>query len=1085
MNNKNLTFHSFLAILVVAFIVANSFGAERSDRRNRLQKGSGTTVTEYQNFDGNRINNIMGNNGQYVSHVVTGNSGMEWPKGTFKLIDFAAGVWVAGLVNDTPRTAAAEYAVEFAPGIILPSGLPDDPSKPEYKWYKIDREDLEAALDYDETTVPKSDYRNWPFNLGAPALPKADGSGDSLDPSGSRIPGLLGDQMLWCVFNDADPTPHANVFSSPPIGVEVQMTVWGYNRTDAFGDMMFVKALLIHKGTQTLDSAFIALWDDPDLGDAADDYVGCDTSLSLGYCWNGDNVDATYRPLAPPAIGRDFFQGPIVPSPGDTAYVSGRRIPGYRNLGMYAFARYTNGATYPDRDPESAIEVYRYMNGTRQDGSPFINPLTNQPTRYVFTGDPETGVGWTEINPTINAVGDRRFLMSSGPFTFAPGDTQEVVFGVLIARGTNFRNSVTTLKRTDIAAQSAYNANFRLPPSPPAPNVTKVELDREIVLYWQDNAESYVANDLIGTRKFEGYIVYQLDAEAGYQDARRIAVFDLDNDTSDIRDWVYDDQRGEYVEVTVVRGTDEGVQRSISIKTDAYTGLPLSNSRTYYFAVASYGMNPDGDARLAVPRAPESALRVLRCIPTSPPPGTRYNTSYGNAIPVTHIGPGDGGVIPLVVDPKKVTGHEYKVVFREDTTGTVYWSLLDSTLNNTVVLADQTNQTGDGRYQIVDGIQVKVTGPSLDLKGIIETANSGGPHAPTQGAFLFNDSGFPSVIPCDPVGPPCDRPAANPEGARWGIHTGAGGIGGDYHYPLFRSRVFRNDNFDRFIPYDWEIRFTATGGLAYLAFTTGAIINVPFELWNVGIDTPNDPSDDYRCIPLIFDANGNGAFGLDSVDHPISGGDNDPETDWIYFYQPIDLTPGSAGYNLWAANPADSLIGDEVMARLVLVNFNGGSISDPNWPNNVNQLMPPTGTVFRIVSTKPNSSLDVFAFSTANLNPTYNLQTAKSDINLINVVPNPYFASQIQERDPLNRFVTFTRLPEVEKTTIRIFTVSGIHVRTIEHTPGRTWERWDLRNSAGLPVASGMYIVHIEVEGLGSKVLKLGVIQPEERLDRL
>jgi hypothetical protein len=43
--------------------------------------------------------------------------------------------------------------------------------------------------------------------------------------------------------------------------------------------------------------------------------------------------------------------------------------------------------------------------------------------------------------------------------------------------------------------------------------------------------------------------------------------------------------------------------------------------------------------------------------------------------------------------------------------------------------------------------------------------------------------------------------------------------------------------------------------------------------------------------------------------------------------------------------------------------------------------------------------------------------------------------------------------------------------------------QWDLRNSAGIPVASGMYIAHIDVEGVGEKVLKLAVFMPEERLD--
>ena len=52
----------------------------------------------------------------------------------------------------------------------------------------------------------------------------------------------------------------------------------------------------------------LAQWSNPDLGNAADDYVGCDTLLSLGFVYNGDNNDETGYGTPPPAAGYDFFQ---------------------------------------------------------------------------------------------------------------------------------------------------------------------------------------------------------------------------------------------------------------------------------------------------------------------------------------------------------------------------------------------------------------------------------------------------------------------------------------------------------------------------------------------------------------------------------------------------------------------------------------------------------------------------------------------------------------------------------------------------------------------------------------------------------
>ena len=36
---------------------------------------------------------------------------------------------------------------------------------------------------------------------------------------------------------------------------------------------------------------YLSYWTDDDLGNANDDYVGCDTLLNLGYTYNGDNND--------------------------------------------------------------------------------------------------------------------------------------------------------------------------------------------------------------------------------------------------------------------------------------------------------------------------------------------------------------------------------------------------------------------------------------------------------------------------------------------------------------------------------------------------------------------------------------------------------------------------------------------------------------------------------------------------------------------------------------------------------------------------------------------------------------------------
>jgi hypothetical protein len=177
------------------------------------------------------------------------------------------------------------------------------------------------------------------------------------------------------------------------------------------------------------------------------------------------------------------------------------------------------------------------------------------------------------------------------------------------------------------------------------------------------------------------------------------------------------------------------------------------------------------------------------------------------------------------------------------------------------------------------------------------------------------------------------------------------------------------------------------------------------------------------------------------------------------------------------------------MARMVLVNFNSGSVSDPTFPANVNQAMPETGTVFQILATKTNQPVDLFTFSTAGYEAVATTQDAQAAAQLVNIFPNPYFGQNSAEINPVERFMTLTHLPD--GAIIRIFTLAGDVVKTIDDatraeqgTLGTGTARWDLRNQSDVPVASGMYLMHVDMGTLGTKILKAAVFVPEERLDK-
>jgi hypothetical protein len=111
------------------------------------------------------------------------------------------------------------------------------------------------------------------------------------------------------------------------------------------------------------------------------------------------------------------------------------------------------------------------------------------------------------------------------------------------------------------------------------------------------------------------------------------------------------------------------------------------------------------------------------------------------------------------------------------------------------------------------------------------------------------------------------------------------------------------------------------------------------------------------------------------------------------------------------------------------------------------------------------------------------LDTAKSALDLINVVPNPYYAYSEYETSQLDNRVKFTNLPG--RCKIQIFTVAGEKVRTFDKsTEEITSLDWDLNNDYNIPVASGVYIIHVTAydangDAYGERVLKwFGFMRP-------
>ena len=125
-----------------------------------------------------------------------------------------------------------------------------------------------------------------------------------------------------------------------------------------------------------------------------------------------------------------------------------------------------------------------------------------------------------------------------------------------------------------------------------------------------------------------------------------------------------------------------------------------------------------------------------------------------------------------------------------------------------------------------------------------------------------------------------------------------------------------------------------------------------------------------------------------------------------------------------------------------------------------------------------NDNAPMFRFSTVGLGATKNNQDVAEDaLDLINVVPNPYYAYNSYELKQTQKLVKFTNLPN--ECTISIYNIGGNLVRKFDKSSPLSYLDWDLNNEYGIEIAGGIYIIHINVPGVGEKVLKwFGSLRP-------
>ena len=731
----------------------------------------------------------------------------------------------------------------------------------------------------------------------------------------------------------------------------------------------------------------------------------------------------------------------------------------------------------------------------------FGNPYfpNNDPLMWEQISTPNQRPG--DPPPIIEQEADNVFIYGSGSFSLAPGESRR--FSIVLLMGQDFQDLLSNAR----ISQQIFESDYRFAQAPLKPKLVAVPGDKKVTLYWDTAAEQsfdpFVAranpDDLSKGFDFEGYRIYR-SRDFSFNDTKTItdsrgvpflsvplnqitgvpAQFDLDNEFSGLSDIEYAGRGVRYF-----LGNNTGLVHSFVDSNNVKNGVK------YYYAVTSYD-HGDANARIS----PTESQRVVQQdaitrefgydvntagVVAGPPasgfqgPGVVGNEdnlagqTVGNStgkVKVDFLEPLaviDGKTYDITIDDVQVdsvtTALGFSVVDRDEETisfaskGVTFVALpiCCAILPGSETVVDQNNQVVDTSRYEVDYPTARIRGKNLDDLPVGATYNITYRLQPVVNSLSLNGEDDTPVFNGMRVSVQDDELGLSP------ISTEGGGSG----FKTIATNTNFSDDFTTIgiaqvgnrgpYPSDFEVRFTN-----YDTTATGQLINPADSSVSLG---PPGAKTNFRIIdvetgePIRFFINEN-------IPALRNG-----RWDWnetIVLIRPNSPVISNTTYQVKFQPPSQEVEDDSGNVTTVF--------EDPVYPGE--------GDVFLLFSTKPMSAGDQFSYRTRG--SIFRKDLAKNELDDIIVVPNPYIAYSSSEqafrtgvRD--DRRIEFRNLPETCK--IRIFTIVGELVATIEKDDPTSIATWNMLSLESQGVAYGVYIFHVEAEGVGNKVGRFAIIK--------
>jgi hypothetical protein len=389
--------------------------------------------------------------------VINGTANLEFPKNSGNNVVFASNFIVAAKKQNSSNFNVYPlngFQTAFARGPISNTGgLTGE------FILKITKQDIMAHQSgFGQPNYSTPDViKNWPavgdstIGISQDLAPFYDANSNGCyDPQNGDYPIIKGDQAIYWINHPLDKN----------MELEYHWMMYGFSAPGtALDSSLFVQYTIVNRAQVAYDSVQVGLFLDTDLGNAVDDYVGCDSINNVMYSYNGTLFDAGQGSSpgygnSTPAVGVKFLSDSM------------------SSLIYYNIGPSSNG------DPATAQDWLNYMNAkwkngqdVRYGGNGFNSAgVSTISTTHMFTGDPVALIGWTELTPggslPQNPQGDRRLFGSMPYFSLQPNERKTIEIAVGVGKtpdtntviGQNINAMIASLNRAKL-----FNDSIQLP----------------------------------------------------------------------------------------------------------------------------------------------------------------------------------------------------------------------------------------------------------------------------------------------------------------------------------------------------------------------------------------------------------------------------------------------------------------------------------------------------------------------------------------------------------------------------------------------------------------------------------------------